>query len=254
MSAVAVSREGAIATITLNRPEAMNAFDASMAADVADAIGAAAGDASCRVIVLTGAGRGFCAGADLARLKDIVVARDRNTARELVTGGARIVQAIVSAPKPVIAAVNGPAAGGGASLVLACDVRIASADASIGVVFNRIGLHPDLGATFLLPLLAGFGRAMELVLSGDMIPAPEAHRIGVFNRVVAGDALLAETYAFARKLAAKSPQAVARAKRSMHAAVRLSLDQMLAIELDEQLALFAMDETRDALLAFIGKR
>jgi 2-(1,2-epoxy-1,2-dihydrophenyl)acetyl-CoA isomerase len=254
MSAVAVSREGPIATITLNRPEAMNAFDASMAADAADAVSAAAGDASCRVIVLTGAGRGFCAGADLARLKDIVVARDRNRARELVTGGARIVQAIVSAPKPVIAAVNGPAAGGGASLALACDVRIASADASIGVVFNRIGLHPDLGATFLLPLLAGFGRAMELVLSGDMIPAPEAHRIGVFNRVVAGDALLTETYAFARKLAAKAPQALARAKRSMHAAVCLPLDQMLAIELDEQLALFDMDETRDALLAFIEKR
>ena len=254
MSAVAVSREGPIATITLNRPEAMNAFDASMAADAADAVSAAAGDASCRVIVLTGAGRGFCAGADLARLKDIVVARDRNRARELVTGGARIVQAIVSAPKPVIAAVNGPAAGGGASLALACDVRIASADASIGVVFNRIGLHPDLGATFLLPLLAGFGRAMELVLSGDMIPAPEAHRIGVFNRVVAGDALLTETHAFARKLAAKAPQALARAKRSMHAAVRLSLDQLIAIELDEQLALFDMDETRDALLAFIEKR
>ena len=254
MSAVAVNREGPIATITLNRPEVMNAFDASMAADAADAVSAAAGDASCRVIVLTGAGRGFCAGADLARLKDIVVTRDRNRARELVTGGARIVQAIVSAPKPVIAAVNGPAAGGGASLALACDVRIASADASIGVVFNRIGLHPDLGATFLLPLLAGFGRAMELVLSGDMIPAPEAHRIGVFNRVVAGDALLTETYGFARKLAAKAPQALARAKRSMHAAARVSLDQMLAIELDEQLALFDMDETREALLAFIEKR
>src|SRR6185503_13421758 len=198
MAGVAVSRDGSITTVTLNRPEAMNAFDTSLAADVADAVAAAAGDRSCRVIVLTGAGRG-------------------------------------------------------ASLALACDVRIASADASIGAVFNRIGLHPDLGATYLLPLLAGFGRAMELVLSGEMIPAPEAHRIGLFNRVVAGDALLGETYAFARKLAAKAPHALERARRSMHAAVRLSLDDTLALELDEQLGLLDMDETRDALLAFIDK-
>ncbi|HEY3158094.1 MAG TPA: enoyl-CoA hydratase-related protein, partial [Vicinamibacterales bacterium] len=164
------------------------------------------------------------------------------------------VQAIVAAPKPVIAAVNGPAAGGGASLALACDIRIASADASIGAVFNRIGLHPDLGATRLLPLLAGFGRAMELVLSGDMIPAADAHRIGLFNRVFAADVLLTETYGFARKLAAKAPRALARAKRSMHAAVRLSLDEVLALELEEQLALFDADETREALLAFVEKR
>ena len=254
MAGVLVSREDSIATITLNRPEAMNAFDASLAAEVADAVATVSGDPSCRVILLTGAGRGFCAGADLASLKDIVVARDRNRARELVTNGARIVQAIVSAPKAVVAAVNGPAAGGGASLALACDVRIASTDASIGMVFNRIGLHPDLGATCLLPLLAGFGRAMELVLSGDMIPAPEAHRIGLFNRVVAGDALMSDAYAFARKLAAKAPRALARAKRSMHAELRLSLDQTLALELEEQLALFDSDETRAALLAFIETR
>jgi 2-(1,2-epoxy-1,2-dihydrophenyl)acetyl-CoA isomerase len=254
MAGILVSREGSITTITLNRPEVMNAFDASLAAEVADAVSAAAGDASCRVIVLTGAGRGFCTGADLAHLKDIVIARDRGRARELVTSGARIVQAIVAAPKPVIAAVNGPAAGGGASLALACDIRIASADASIGAVFNRIGLHPDLGATRLLPLLAGFGRAMELVLSGDMIPAADAHRIGLFNRVVAADALVTETYGFARKLAAKAPRALARAKRSMHAAVRLSLDEVLALELEEQLALFDADETREALLAFVEKR
>jgi len=254
MPGVLTSREGSITTITLNRPEVMNAFDASLAAEVADAVGAAAEDASCRAIVLTGAGRGFCAGADLAHLKDIVITRDRGRARELVTSGARIVQAMVAAPKPVIAAVNGPAAGGGASLALACDIRIASADASIGAVFNRIGLHPDLGATRLLPLLAGFGRAMELVLSGDMIPAAEAHRIGLFNRVVAADALLTETLGFARKLAAKAPRALARAKRSMHAAVRLSLDEVLALELEEQLALFDADETREALLAFIENR
>ena len=254
MAGVLVGQDGSITTITLNRPEVLNAFDAPVAASVADAVRAAAEDTSCRVIVLTGAGRSFCAGADLRHLKDILITRDRSRARELVGNGNRIVQTIVSAPKPVIAAVNGPAAGGGASLALACDIRIASADASIGAVFNRIGLHPDLGATYFLPLLVGFGRAMELVLSGEMIPAAEAHRIGIFNRLVPADTLMAETRTLAEKLAAKVPAALARAKRSMHAAVRSSLEEVLAAELEQQLALFETDDAREALLAFIEKR
>jgi 2-(1,2-epoxy-1,2-dihydrophenyl)acetyl-CoA isomerase len=254
MTGVSVTRDGSITTITLDRPEVLNAFDATVAAGVADAIRVAADAASCRAIVLTGAGRSFCAGADLTHLKDILTTRDRHRASALVSSGAGIVQAIVSAPKPVIAAVNGPAAGGGASLALACDVRIASTDASIGAVFNRIGLHPDLGATYFLPLLVGFGRAMELVLSGEMIPADEAHRIGLFNRLVRPDALMAETQAFARMLAAKAPLALSRARRSMHAAVRASLEEVLAAELEQQLALFESDDAREALLAFIEKR
>lgn len=254
MAGLSVSRDASIATITITRPEAMNAFDASLAAALAGALGSAADDASCRVIVLTGAGRSFCAGADLAVLKDMVTTRDRDRARQLVTSGIRIVQAIVSAPKPVIAAVNGPAAGGGASVALACDLRLASTEASIGAVFSRIGLHPDLGATWFLPLLAGFGRAMELVLSGEMIPATEAYRIGLFNRLASPDALMAETNAVARKLAAQPPLALSRAKRSMHAAVCSSLDEVLAAELEQQLSLFESDDAREGLLAFLEKR
>jgi 2-(1,2-epoxy-1,2-dihydrophenyl)acetyl-CoA isomerase len=254
MPDVLVTRDDGITTITLNRPAALNAFDASMAESVADAIRAAADDTACRVIVLTGAGRGFCAGADLNVLKEIVTAHDRRRLHQLVTSGTRTIQSIVAAPKPVIAAVNGPAAGGGASVAIACDVRIAADTASIGAVFNRIGLHPDLGATCLLPLLAGFGRAMELVLSGDMIPASEAHRIGLFNRVVTADRLTGEVSSFARKLAAKPPSALERAKRSMHAIARGALDETLERELEQQLALIEMEETRKALCAFLGKQ
>jgi 2-(1,2-epoxy-1,2-dihydrophenyl)acetyl-CoA isomerase len=244
---VDVTTDGSVTTVTLNRPKVMNAFDEAVAARIADAVGAAADDASCRVIVITGAGRGFCAGADLGCLREIVATHDHERARDLVSSGARIVQTIVSAPKPVIAAVNGAAAGGGASLALACDIRIASSDASLGAVFTRIGLQPDLGATYLLPLLAGFGRAMELVLTGEMIQAPEAHRIGLFNRVVAADALLDEAYAVARALARQSPAALARTKSSMHAAIGGILNDALARELKQQLALVDTEEVREAL-------
>jgi len=254
MPDLVVSRDARITTITLNRPDALNAFDGQLAADLGDAIRDAARDADCRVIVLTGAGRAFCAGADLGYVKELIDTQNWAKAAELVGNGAGAVAAIVSAPKPVIAAVNGAAAGGGANLALACDIRLASDRASIGQVFNRIGLHPDLGGTYFLPRLVGLGKALELVFTADMIDASEGHRLGLFNRLVAHDALMSDTRALAGRLADKPPLAIARAKQALYRGSQATLDEMLAIELEHQLALFSTEDAREGIRAFVEKR
>ena len=254
MSDLLVQHDASITTITLNRPDALNSFDARLAADLGHAIRDAALDGHCRVIVLTGAGRAFCSGADVGYLKQLIDTHDWTQARELVSNGASAIAAIASAPKPVIAAVNGAAAGGGASLALACDIRVASDRASIGQVFNRIGLHPDLGGTFFLPRLVGLGKALELVFTGDMIDAAEGHRLGIFNRIVAADTLMNETRALAERLVDKPPLAIARAKKALYQGTQASLDEMLGIELENQVALFSTHDAREGIEAFTEKR
>jgi len=238
------STVNAIASIVINRPAVRNALNASTLEELSDAVERVRVDDSIRAAIITGSGdRAFVAGADIGEITGL----NRSEGESFARRGQAVFNSIEFLGKPVIAAVNGPAAGGGASLALACDLRIASSAASIGAVFTRIGLHPDLGATYLLPLLAGFGRAMELVLTGDMVSAVEAHRIGLFNRVVPPDALAAETHALARTLAERSPTALARTKLSMHAAVGRTLEDALARELTHQLALIDTDEVREAL-------
>jgi len=254
MADLLIDHQDHVTTITLNRPQSLNAFDGRLAGDLRDAVREAAADADCRVIVLTGAGRAFCAGADVTYLKELVETRNLEKAAELVGNGSAAVVEIVSAPKPVIAAVNGAAAGGGANLALACDMRIASTRASIGQVFNRIGLHPDLGGTYFLPRLVGLGKALELVMTADMIDAAEAHRIGLFNRVVAEDKLMDETRALAEQLAAKPPLALASAKKTLYRGASGELQDMIAIELENQLMLFATEDVREGLSAFLAKR
>jgi len=249
-----IDRTAHITAITLNRPDVLNAFDLRLANALRDAIGDASSDEECRVIVLTGAGRAFCAGADVGCLKELVETRDRAKAAELVSSAAAAVAAMAAAPKPVIAAVNGPAAGGGANLALACDLRIASQRASIGQVFNRIGLQPDLGGTYFLPRLVGLGKALELTLTAEMIDADEAHRIGLFNRVVAPEALMRETQALAEQLAAKPSRALAMTKQAIRRGAGATLDEMLAVELENQLALFASDDALEGIRAFAEKR
>jgi enoyl-CoA hydratase/carnithine racemase len=243
-----------IGTLTLNRPDKLNAFAGTMRREIADAIRELAASDDVRVIVVTGAGRAFCAGADIGYMKELTASGDVAAFRALVEAGREAVTVVRETSKPVIASVNGPAAGGGANFALSCDLRIASDQASIGQTFNRIGLHPDWGGTFFLPRLVGAARALELVYSAEMIPADEALRLGLFSRVVPHDQLAGVTREVALGLAAKPPKALALAKRAIYASDRHTLDDQLDMELEHQLACFQSEDAKEGLAAFLEKR
>ncbi|MDP9349620.1 MAG: enoyl-CoA hydratase-related protein [Gemmatimonadota bacterium] len=251
---VLLRQEGGVAWITLNRPDRLNAFAGRMRDELHDALAQASDTAETRVIVITGAGRGFCTGADVEVMSDLLVRGDADTFAALVEAGMRVVRKLHALPQPVIAAVNGPAAGAGASLALACDLRIASETASLGITFNRIGLHPDWGATWFLPRLVGAGRAAELVMSARMVEAAEAERIGIFQRVVAAEALEGEVRKLAEEMAAKPPLALALAKRTLAESAGGELDAALAAEHDAQLRCFRSADAQEGIAAFHEKR
>src|SRR5215210_7277999 len=192
--------EGAIATITLNRPEQLNPMTTAIQADTIDALATAAGDPAVRVVIVTGAGRAFSSGGDLTRLGSSGDAAPGGPPtpyerRSWLRHTQKMVLALRECEKPVIAAVNGVAAGGGCDIALACDLRFASDRAPFGEVFARIGLFPGTGGTYLLPRTVGVAKALELIWTGDLLDAAEAERIGLVNRVVAHEDLLAETRA-----------------------------------------------------------
>ena len=246
--------EDGVAWITLNRPDRLNAFAGTMRDDLRAAVERAAESPEARVVVITGAGRGFCTGADVEVMSDLVARGDAEAFEGYVEAGMRTVRAVIACRKPVLAAVNGVAAGAGASLACACDVRLASEKASIGFTFNRIGVHPDWGASWFLPRLVGTGRAAELVLSARMVDAVEAERIGLFQRVFPADAFEAEVRAFAAELAAKPPLALAAAKHSLSVSPDGDLETMLGTEREAQMRLFRSADVREGIAAFNEKR
>jgi enoyl-CoA hydratase/carnithine racemase len=251
---VVVEIADGIGTLTLNRPDKLNAFAGAMRQEIAAAVRELAASDDVRVLVVTGAGRAFCAGADIAYMKQLTASGDVAGFRGLVEAGRDVVTAIRSTLKPVIASVNGPAAGGGANLVLSCDLRIASDRAAIGQTFNRIGLHVDWGGTFFLPRLVGAAKALELIFSGEMVPANEAQRMGLFNRVVPHEELARVTREVALGLTLKPPKAVALAKRAVYASDRHTLEDQLDMELAHQLACFQSEDAKEGLAAFLEKR
>lgn len=251
---VLVERDGPIGRLVLNRPEKLNSFFGTMRDEIADGLEELGADEEVRVVVVTGRGRAFCAGADVKYMADLLEAGDYEEANALVEAGRRVIQAVTGMPKPVIAALNGPAAGGGANLALCCDLRIASERASIGQTFNRIGLHPDWGGTWIVPRLVGPARAAELFMMAEMIPAERALELGLVNRVVAPEALDDTVADWAGRLAAKPALPLALSKQAIHRTWNSTLDEMLAFEAEAQDRCFRSDDAREGIRAFTEKR
>lgn len=253
-SLVLVQREGAVATLVLNRPERLNALNLELGRALADSLRAVAEDSEIRAVALTGAGRAFCSGGDLTVLRD---ARSRDAGRELedlLRSAKEIVLALVTMPKPVLAAVNGPAAGAGMNLALACDLRMASELATFGQNFAKVGLVPDFGGTYLLPRLVGPGRAAELFYTGEMISAADAERLGLVNRVVPSERLAEEARAMAGRLAEAPPLAVRAIKQALFRGDRAALERALDRETEEQAKCFLSEDCAEGLDAFFAKR
>jgi len=244
---IRTATDNAVTTITLDRPEKLNAFAGTMREDLLAALRGAEGN----VVVLTGAGRAFCAGGDVEYMASLQETNDVDGFRKLLDAGRDVVVQIATMPKPVIAAVNGVAAGAGCNLALACDYRIASAQAKFGESFVRIGLHPDWGGTWLLPRLAGASRAFEMMATGRMVDAGEALRIGLVDRVA--DDLAAETETLARTIAAAPPALLADLKRALAASRTNGLGAQIELESEHQLRAFQSAEARQRIMAFLKR-
>src|SRR5881394_94742 len=196
---ITTAQHDRITTITLNRPDKLNAFFGTMREDLLAALRAAAHDRDCRVVVITGAGRAFSSGGDVEYMSGLQRDGNVESFRALLDAGRDVVTQIVQMPKPVIASINGVAAGAGCNLALACDYRIASDQAKLGETFVRIGLHPDWGGTWLLPRIVGRSKALEMMMTGRMVDANEALAIGMIDRVASD--LAAETQKLAATIA-----------------------------------------------------
>jgi enoyl-CoA hydratase/carnithine racemase len=209
-----LEKHNAVGVLRFNRPERLNAFDGVMVQEVPVALRELLQDDGVRAVVITGNGKGFCAGADVNFLMELAAAKDIARGKVLVSTGSEITQVIHAAEKPVIAAINGPVAGGGAGIALSCDIRIMAQSASIGFTFIRIGLHPDLSCTYFLPRLVGPAKAAELLMTGEMIAADEALRLGMVNHVVPDADLMPAASQLAAAIAEKSPLALRLLKKA----------------------------------------
>ena len=240
-----------VATLTMDRPAALNALTIGLKEELLAAFESIAAERAVRSVVLTGAGRAFCAGQDL---QERLQPDPTPLAEELAVRYNPLVRAMRTLEKPIVAAVNGVAAGAGASLAFACDIRLAAETASFVLAFGRIGLVPDTGATWLLPRLIGAGRAADLVLVGQPVDARRALEIGLVSRVVAADAVVSEAQALASRLAAAAPRALALSKRALEAAWANDLEAQLELEAELQGEAGATADHREGLGAFVEKR
>ncbi len=243
-------QEAGVAIVTLNRPEVLNAFNDRMAEELLDALRRAERDPEVRCLVLTGAGRAFCSGQDLRERAGGGFSYAQHVRARYVP----VIAKIQALEKPVVAAVNGVAAGAGASLALACDLRVAAEEASLLQAFARIGLVPDSGATYFLPRMVGLAKAFELCYLAEPLPAPEAARLGLVNWVVPGAQVLAKAKEVAGRLAAGPTRAYGMAKRALYRNLRADLLDALDYEAMLQEAAGRTEDHREGVQAFLEKR
>jgi 2-(1,2-epoxy-1,2-dihydrophenyl)acetyl-CoA isomerase len=247
-----ITTDGGVRTITLDRPDTLNAVNPRLAAEFPQAMRDAAHDDTVRVVVVTGAGRGFCAGLDLR--EPAMPGRTRAERLDPYYWVGEWVQAITRCEKPVLAALNGVAAGAGFGLALACDLRVMSATASCTAGYVRRGLSPDAGVTWFLPRLVGQARAADLIFTGRDVHADEALRIGLVSHVWPAADFAAAVGAYAARLASGPPMAFALSKRLLLGSADASLDQQLREELTHIRTCFASADVREAMTAFREKR
>ena len=250
MSEVESSRDGAVRTITLNRPDVLNAFNGAMHRAFQAALKEAARDDEVRAVVVTGAGRGFCVGQDLTEFREA----PGDIGDRLRAGYHPTILALRSLEKPVLAAVNGPAAGAGLSLALACDLRLAADSASFVPAFVSIGLVPDSGGTFFTRRLLGYARAFEWLAMGRKLTAAEAHAWGLVSEVVEVDRLPERAAELAAELAALPTRAIGMTKRLLDHAETATLEEQLEREAQLQSVATQTDDFREGVAAFLEKR
>jgi enoyl-CoA hydratase/carnithine racemase len=247
--------ETGVVTLTLNRPERLNALTFEVYAELRDAFRTLDTEPGVRAIVLTGAGRGFCSGGDVEDIIGALFGKDAAGLLEFTRMTCDLVLAIRRCRRPVIAALNGTTAGAGAVIAAACDFRIAAESAKIAFLFVRVGLSgADMGASWLLPRMIGIGHATELLMTGDFIDAARAHAIGLYHRVVAQERVLPEALALAEKLAHGPAAALAVTKRALEDEAEMSFEQALQYEAEVQAKLMEHPDYREAYEAFRAKR
>ncbi|HYE64035.1 MAG TPA: enoyl-CoA hydratase family protein [Pyrinomonadaceae bacterium] len=244
-----------IATITLNRPERLNALTFEVYRELADTFAALSAEESVRAVIITGAGRAFCSGGDVHDIIGELFSRDMEGLLEFTRMTCEVVQRIRALPKPVIASLNGTTAGAGACIALASDIRIASDAAKIAFLFVRVGLSgADMGAAYLLPRVVGLTKAAELLYTGDFLSAQEAERIGLYNRVVPASELSGATLEMAERLARGPAFALAMTKQMLNREMDVSLETALEWEAQAQAICMQHPDYREAYEAFTEKR
>jgi 2-(1,2-epoxy-1,2-dihydrophenyl)acetyl-CoA isomerase len=246
--------EGGVLTLTLNRPERLNALNGALIEALSAGIKRAGTDPECRAVLITGAGRGFCAGADLANRAFAPGDARPDLGEALEKGLNPIIRGIRNLPKPVVCAVNGPAAGAGANIALACDIVLAAKSAQFLQAFARIGLIPDAGGTFVLPRLVGDARARALMMLAEPIAAEQAQAIGMIYRAVDDEDLMGEAHTIAERLAAGPTHALGLIKRALAASPTNALNAQLDLERDLQREAGASDDYMEGVRAFLDKR